>query len=102
MPAAGEQIYEGRGCAEHHVLHFASISSEREATLFQCWPGAHNEQVDTNGFSSTGEGRVKETGLLFPFSVSQRSSTFSYSVKISLVLGGHYAKVILDLAIFPI
>lgn len=50
-----------------------------EAAVFQFWPGAHNEQVEANSFSSTGEGRVKEMGLLFPSSVSQRSSTFSWT-----------------------
>lgn len=58
--------------------------------MFQSWPGAHNEQVEANSFSSIGEGRIKEMGLLFPSSVSQRSSTFSWKhiqflVKLSLV-----------------
>lgn len=57
--------------------------------VFQSWPGAHNEQVEANSFSSIGEGRIK-MGLLFPSSASQRRSTFSWKhiqflVKLSLV-----------------
>lgn len=81
------------------------MSSKGEATVFQFWPGAQNEQVDANSFSSTGEGMAKEMGLLFSSSVSQRNSSFFFgikksSVKLSLVF--RRPKIILDLAIFLI
>lgn len=74
MPAAGEQI-----CEAGTVLN--SVSCTVLASLQKGKPlcfslGAHNEQVDADSSSSTGEGRVRGMGLLFPSSVSEKLYLF--------------------------
>lgn len=97
------QLLGNRPTKAGTVLNTASCTlladlQQGEAAIFQFWPGAHNEQVEANSFSSTGEGRVKEMGLLFPSSASQRSSTFSWtdsSLSMGLLQIGSTQKVTL-------
>lgn len=44
----GRAPAEVRGCAEHGVLPFVSLSSEWKATVFQLCPGAHDKQADVH------------------------------------------------------